>query len=244
MAVTRTGSVGEFHEDSLGAESDTVTVPSDATLMVVMACGYSENDMFDLGVADDGEITNVTLNSDTFINIEEIGDDQAESPYWYGASSQFYLVNPSTGSQTLAWDWIGNGNAGEGVHIQYAFYKGVDTADPVRDRDNAAGYGNQTTDTLDAEDGDMIVAGCYHWTDGGGGDVSWTNATEALDNEYNDCGGAVGENDDGADTTITCSDCDLHNITVAVYKASAAAEGTIVPLTTAYYERIRRVSGD
>lgn len=162
MAVTITGSPIEI-QTAANASSQSVTVPADADLVVIGVSGYESGSPFTNG--------SLTLNSVALT--KNIADD--DSAFQGG---QFYLVNPATGSQTLAWDWGGTAALFGGVILVLRFYKGVDTADPIRDSHaSQAAAGVFATDTLTAQTDDLVTA--FSWMFGGSPEpVTWTNATE------------------------------------------------------------------
>jgi hypothetical protein len=57
--------------------------------------------------------------------------------------AMFYLVNPPTGTQTLAWDWLGSTNPTDGVVLVHGYYKGNATVSMARDTDGSAGSSHQ-----------------------------------------------------------------------------------------------------
>ena len=97
---------------------------------------------------------------------------------------KFYMVNPPTGSPTLAWDW--GATPTQGVIGSYRAYSGVDTADPFRSTGSAQveygspPYGDLTTGTLTAQSGDLITAYCGGY-DAGTAAFTWTDATSQYD---------------------------------------------------------------
>jgi len=139
--VTQTGS-GITIQSSSQNGSQSVTVPADATLCVVMASMF-EN-------ATNWITANpVTLNGVNLTTLQRTDDQSVNDHAWIG-----YLVNPSTGSQTLAWNW--GTTPDQGAIIYVVFYKGVDTSNPV------VSSGKQTTNGQDltgltAGVGDMMV---------------------------------------------------------------------------------------
>jgi hypothetical protein len=190
--VTRTGSVGEI-TSTANSGSQSITIPADATLVVVAVSGYSgtTTNFFSGGT--------LTLNGVT----RSVGrtDDAYSS---YGMTAIFYWVNPATGSRTLAWNWAGSGVATTGVHIFYAFYKGVDTTNPIKS--SGGGHNHTTTvntGAMTAATGDLAIAVAYANSTTGPASVSWTNAIQAAGSLYNMDYGAFAENSPSANITIT-----------------------------------------
>lgn len=163
MAIEVTGTPIEI-QSSTNASSQSVTVPADADFVVVGVAAYESG----VQVFTNGSLSlnGVALDK----NIADASDDHFKG-------GQFYLENPATGSQTLAWDWSGTAAVTMGVIMVVRFYKGVDTADPIRDSYVVQMNDPMTTDTLTAQSGDFISA--WSWQFGGVHDgVAWTNATE------------------------------------------------------------------
>src|SRR5712671_749801 len=127
MAIVQTGSVLQFAglgSGNTGTVSTTITVPSDAELVVVGWSGFSATTNFFSG----GSMTFTKGGVDTAMtNVP--GGSTAD---WSGG--MWYLVLPDTGSnKTLKWDWIGTGAAGDTASLcSVTFWKGEDTASPVR----------------------------------------------------------------------------------------------------------------
>src|SRR5205085_164848 len=122
-AVARTGSLTEINS-SVNSASQSVTVPSDATLAVVSVSGYQTSaNYFHSGT--------VTLGGSAMTAASTTQD--SNTAYLYGA--MFYLANPPTGTQTLAWDWLGTNAPNDGVIIVHGYYKGNATVSVARDTD-------------------------------------------------------------------------------------------------------------
>lgn len=166
MAIVRTGSVSTF-EFSENAHSTAVTVPADAEFCFVGVTGY------DLGpTASYFSSGTLTLGGQAMTAIAGDGN----SGMFMGAV--FYKTLPLTGSQTLAWDWAGTSNAGNGVMFLVAFYKGLDTASPIRSQDAGQQAANpHATGTLTALSGDLIVAWMWQFASADS-TITWTGATE------------------------------------------------------------------
>lgn len=169
MAITRTGSVTQFNATTGNTGTQGVTVPADAEIMVFGVTGYPDG-----GEASYFSGGSVSLNGSAFTAVAGDANNSAFE------GSLFYLTLPSTGSQTLSWDWLGAGAITSlGPKGAYAFYKGIDTASPVRDSDGAqAAADPHTTKSLTAVTNDLIVAFGYQFADGFDRTWTWTNATE------------------------------------------------------------------
>lgn len=149
MTVERTGTAVNINTSS-NTGSQSITVPSDATLAVMFFGGASGDDTgFDSG--------NSTFSIGGF---PATWRARSASSFDVGDCCVSTLSNPATGSQTFAWTCGASITYGNMLTI--VFYKGVDTSSPVR-----SSGGNQATTlntTLSVADltyvsGDMMVGG-------------------------------------------------------------------------------------
>lgn len=165
MAIERI-SYSNISNSTANSGTVAITVPADATLAVLMLSGYNGTTNYFTGGTDP------TINS---VTMSQITGTDGDTGKWMGAI--FYLVNPATGSQTLAWDWAGTGTGDQANIFVMAYYKGVDTADLVRDTFGGQ-FGNNpyASDTLTAASGDLIIACASGFFDGAESH-SWTGAT-------------------------------------------------------------------
>jgi hypothetical protein len=187
MAITQTGSTLAIQATTTantGTASTAITVPADAELVVVGVSGFtSANGM------SGGAMTFTKGGVDTAMSATTGGN--ASTSVWQ--CGMFYLAVPDTGSnKTLKWDWAGAGASGDPVfNFSLTFWKGVDTASPVRDSDGAQGSSAAlplSTPTLTAQSGDLIVAfsGFFHAAQDGAGQVdTWSNLTELTEIAHN-----------------------------------------------------------
>ena len=166
MAVTRTGSVTTIQTASQTG-SQSVTVPNDAEIMIVKIAGFLESTYV-------GEGT-YTINSQSLTAVWGATGDYSDI---------FYKINPSTGSQTFAWDF---GSAPQfDEFIEISFYKGINTGDAIGATaflDLFSNIDTANTGEMTASNGDAVVAIALIY---GGGDplpasADWTNATELTD---------------------------------------------------------------
>ena len=221
MAVTSTGSVVTI-ASSANTGSQSVTVPSDATLMIVSAGGYTAG-----GEATFWTTTAITLNSvqATRIRVDASNSEQS--------SVLYQLANPAIGSQTFAWDWNGTAAVTEGTTIIIRFYKDVNTTTPIRSNGGQynATSGAATTGALSHEDGDMVVATFSHYW--GTGPVTWTGATSiSQPAQFNDNFNRMAEAALSGASTVTvtadenATESGLKAISGAVIAAAAAGGRT------------------
>src|SRR4030095_14141071 len=131
----------------------------------------------------------------------------ASTAAWQGTLG--YRVSPPTGSQTLAWDWAGKGQATDRGGIMCAYYKDLDTTSTVRSTScTQSGSNPHTTGTLPAQTGDLPIAFVFQFVDGGMDTTfTWTGATEVTEfrrvGNYAD--GALAEAAPGGNLTISAS---------------------------------------
>lgn len=141
--VETTGSV-VTHGSSANSGSTSVTVPADATCAIVFWSGW-----FGSGTP---SMSSISLGSSMTI-VENAAVSGGTS-----ARGCAILVNPSTGSQTFAWDWSGTATLDEGCPYMIRFFKGVNTGDPIRDSDNTGWTGTATNSvTLTTSSDDYVV---------------------------------------------------------------------------------------
>lgn len=170
MSIVQTGSTLSFGPGGAasGTVSSTITVPSDAEIVVVGLAGYKTTaDFFT-----NGSMTFTKGGIDAAMTPASNLGNHATNAYY---SAMFYQVLPDTGSnKSLKWDW--GSVCTYYPLVSVAFFKGVDTSDPVRStsggQDTSVPF---TSGTLTAQSGDTIVA----WVGGFShiqGDVTgWSN---------------------------------------------------------------------
>jgi hypothetical protein len=102
----------------------------------------------------------------------------------------FYMVNPDVGAGLTAdWDWIGTDPIVTDSQLTLTFWKGVDTADPIRDSAATSAQIEEVpveTPMLTNREGDLVVAYFGFSTTGSanGAVTAWKNLT-TLDNPTN-----------------------------------------------------------
>ena len=188
MAITQTGTVLEFGpaNTNTGTVSATITVPADAELVVVGWSGYHNTANYFSG----GSMTFTKGGTDT--TMVNVSGADSNTNAWQCAL--FYQVLPDTGSnKSLKWDWAGTAtSAGNFNKCSVTFWKGVDTADPVRGSAGTNANPIGSTGTITAASGDLIIVWVGAFAGGGEGTVdSWSNATELSEvTKANDADGA------------------------------------------------------
>jgi len=166
--IQRVGGWTEI-QSATNAATATVTVPSDATLMVVFVTGYRTGTYFSTGT--------VTIGGASMTGVSA----EANNSAFKGAA--FYRALPPTGVQTLAWDWAGTSTPTEGVILAYGFYKNDGGALRDAEGKQSSTGGPITSKTLTASAGDLIVAwrfSFWPYVDPSF-TFSWTNATKVAD---------------------------------------------------------------
>lgn len=229
MAITQTGSVLEFSptSENVVTVSSTITVPADADLVVVGISTYSSTNNY----LSTGSMTFTKGGADTAMT--NVGSADSNS-FWM--AGMYYMVSPDTGTnKTLKWDWAGSLNPSDPPKCSVVFFKGVDTASPVRGTGSAqAGNTPFTTGTITAASGDLIIAwvGAFGSAEGTAG--TWSNLS--LLSQV-----AIRTNADGAwatgspsgDTTVALSTdtgWDDGGICAASFKAAAGGGSAAVSL--------------
>lgn len=143
-----TGSVSIINGSGAASGSTAITVPEDATAAIIF-----EN-FWDIDGA--AATPSFSIDSDSFT----VADLTAATVPGAPRSSVWTLVNPSTGSQSLAWNQglgFAPPDSGGGIYIVYV--KGVDTGDLVRDADSAGNTsGGSVSLTIDSNDTDLVLA--------------------------------------------------------------------------------------
>lgn len=161
-AIQRVGSVTDYHNLN-NAGSTTITVPTGSTLLVLGMVGYSSTGdrYFGAGtVSIGGQAMSVGREDDSPANVD--------------STAIFYLVNPPSGSQTLAWDWVGSSNMNDGGHFFIAFYNGTNTTSPIYAGNGTiiSGTGNGSI-SINGSAGYAMVSAAY--SDPAGSVITWTN---------------------------------------------------------------------
>lgn len=216
MAVALTGTQ-EFIGSSSNSGSSSVTVPSDATAVLIYWVGWESGSNISMSSLSVGGNAMTILQ-----NLARSGDADAVG----GA----ILVNPPTGSQTFAWDWTGTGALGDGGGFIVSYVKGLDTSDPVRDSDvSAASDGSEIerTLTLTTNSTDLVIGIASSYATNANGAPGSSGQTIALDNQsFNNVHIDLAYETGGASTTAF-SGIGAYGTLVAVALKVSAASGAI-----------------
>ena len=163
--------------------STTITVPSDATFVIVGVSSYAGSADYFSG----GSMTFTKGSADTAMTSAITGANSGDHSSTSWGTAMFYLTAPDTGTnKTLKWDWAGSGTIPSGNEplISILFLKGVNQTTPVRGA--AGGQGTSsvpfTTNSLGVTTNDLVVAWTGAYYNGAPGDdgscFTWTNLTE------------------------------------------------------------------
>lgn len=147
MAGTRTGTAAQI-DMSAGDGSTTVTVPADATAVVAFWSHWDGNA--------GSTLSSLTLNGAGFTIQSQIAEGISADDPGVGVAT---LVNPSTGSQTVAWTWSAGGARAEGGELVLVWVKGVNTSDLVRAAGTDSGTASDNVAvTIASETTDLLLA--------------------------------------------------------------------------------------
>jgi hypothetical protein len=149
--------------------SVSVTVPATANFMFCAISGY-------MGTASYFSTGTMTIAGAAMTMIT--GGD-SNSGAWMAVGA--YKLLPATGSQTLAWDWLGTTNTSDTTTIMCSWYQGVNTSTPVRTSlCNQSAANPHSTGSLTAVTGDLAV---IYVTQFAPSDTTftWTGATEVSE---------------------------------------------------------------
>lgn len=211
MAVTQTGSTQFFGLSGANPAAQSISVPSDAQLAVFWWSGWDPTN-----VARSGNITLGGVN--LTIQFELAGNGTVNM---IGVAT---LVNPPTGTQNL--DWAFTADCDEGPIVAIEFYKGVDTATPVRDADGTAETAATATNTLTTQATDYVRL----FTDSFGTGVAnaapgGSGQTQLATTDFNSESAAVGVEDTtgASSTTVTASGDFVSLASIAIIAGTATA---------------------
>ena len=153
MAIEQTGSVQRFAfsgSGQTGNVSTTITVPADAEIVVASVSKF-------IGFVVGGLQSMTFTKGGSQVAMTKVTGGDTNGSTWNAAL--FYLVAPDTGAnKTLAWSWSQVADDASNL-FTVTFWKGIDTAAPVRDSDGGQN-GTFPSDslTLDAQTGDLLLA--------------------------------------------------------------------------------------
>lgn len=204
MAVAITGSTTKVTFTASGSQS--VTIPSDTELCLLLAGGYGATNYLDGGVAQDASITGLTLGGTAFKLAYSMDDSST-----YNESIIAYYKSPPTGTPSFAWSI--------GTYSYGTFYivclKSVATSSYIKARGGAQDFTSASSGSMSASTGDMCLA--VVGVDSLG---SWTGAT-AYDNDGTHS--AIGTATPSADITVTYGSSNNPGLSAVVIAAGAAA---------------------
>ncbi len=204
MAIERVGNVETAQVGWISPYSFAVNIPSDAEVVVLSLAGFNYN------------VSGATLGSQSFTIVNEStaggsNDDVA----------QLVLFSPDiNGSQNIS---VAFSSAhGNESRVYASYWKGVNTADGLRDSDIIDG----SSLTLTAVSGDVVVL-----VASADSSTSWTNATELSS------GAAYGVGDtslayltaDGTSETVSCTDSST-GLSGIVLRMASGGGASAVPI--------------
>lgn len=169
---SQVGSVTEI-KSSAGSGSQSVTVPSGATLLLVLTAWWQT------GVPD---YTTLSLNGVSF-TANKVVENASDS---YEETNIYYLKSPTTG--TFSWAI----STSEGAHIFLVFLKDTDATTPIRASNYGQSNGDPVTGSFSSSTNDLIVGvGCGYGATSADAGVS--GQTEIYDGgNYNSAYGVLG----------------------------------------------------
>ena len=228
--ITQTGSVLTFNAagTNTGTVSSTITVPSDAEIVVVGVSGWRG----DANYFSSGSMTFTKGGTDTAM-VSATGAGDADGAFFNAAV--FYQALPDTGTnKSLKWDWLAAGTATDPPIISVTFWKGVDTSSPVRDADGAqkgTPYTGINTPTLTAQSGDKIIAWAAWFGGAAEGSIdTWSNLIELSEfTKYGNADAAWATSDPTGNTTVgVVSGTNLEDGGLVAIVLKPAVESTVV----------------
>lgn len=223
MAVTYI-SAETVHQSSADG-SISITIPSDAEIVLVGAVGYttSTTDMFNSINFDntaDQDFTTIVENrynaSYTGLCAEVLRMTSADANW------------PGTGAKTLYYDGT---NYTEGYQILVFYAKGLDTSDPIRDTHSADAASTYTGSLTGVDADDLSIVFCYEYVNAPDINPSGSSQTVILESgSFNSaglgCGYEAGESAMTADAT---AGSDMVSTSFAL-KVAAAGGGVTIPV--------------
>lgn len=138
--------------------STSITVPSGTTFAICTVLSYES-------VLNTLSGSPVTLGGTTMTAVS--GGDNAA--YFQGAL--FWQNAPTSGAQTLAWDWVGTDGLEENGLWTCVFYQGTHATTPVRSSSCTLGTNPHVTASLTAQTGDTAVGIAWVYAPAG---ATWT----------------------------------------------------------------------
>ena len=217
-----TGSIAQV-DSSSASGSQSVTVPTDAELALVMPVWWHWTELTFSCTLGGTSLTQVIWQNNTS----------------HEGSGIFRLSNPSTGSQTFAWTL--SDDPGTGATYFIVFLKDVDTTDPITG--SATGLEDTQTATsgsFSSSTDDLCICVGASSTDVDAG--SGSGQTEQADNSvYNSCAGAVGTKAGVSGTTTMACDMGYSgSICAASIKGSTGGgSGVAIPIAMRHYRNLR-----
>ena len=231
MAITQTGTTIELAGETTntGTFSSTIEVPADAELAIAFFCGHKA----DANHFSGGGMTLTKGGVDTAMTAIPNNAEGDNSTATY-QGTMFYMVSPDTGTnKSWKWDWAGTGALDDANRKGLlTFWKGVDTASPIRD--GGAGQASNvpfTSSELLAQTGDLVFAIAWGVATPGEGSIdSWSNLTllEQITAGAGNMDAALATGSPSGNVTVaasTATDFESGGIIAAVIKPAGGGGG-------------------
>jgi hypothetical protein len=207
---SRTGTAVQIDASGAGSGSGSHTIPADCNLVVAHWAHFDSNGGTTLAT--------LTLNGVSFLPAKaEIEEGSITDASGHGVA---ILVNPATGSQTVAWAWSGGGARTEGGWIVLVFYKDANTGDPFRAADvDVQVSTNNCSVTISSDPTDIISAACQSFNANPSLDGSVFINDVTLNSERYDVSDVTPSG--GASTTVNMTGEAYSSMSAISLKASA-----------------------
>ncbi len=139
------------------------------------------------------------------------------------------LKNPSTGVQTLAWDWAGAGTPSEGLVYTVVYISGEHDSSFVGATavDQTRTTGN-TTGSMAANSGDLFL-GCAN-SFAAGDNITWTNATERIGSLQASNWGEMADATPSGAITVSTTSGSAFSCLIGIIIVQVAAGGISIPV--------------
>ena len=218
---TRTGTAAQI-DASAGNGSTSATVPADCNAVVAFWSHWDNNG--------GSTLSGLTLNGVSFFPADsQLAEGATTNENGVGVAT---LMNPATGTQTVAWTWSAGGAREEGGELVLVFYKDANTSDPVRaaGTNAAATTGEAAVGLASTETTDAVVGFVENFYDGGTqptitGVTAFINNTVVNLNSYD-----VGDTT-GVSGTVTISNSSRdYTSTAAISLKESVAGGVFIKM--------------
>ena len=215
MAPSLVGSISVV-ESTSGNSSANVTVPSGATLAIISYHKWHYSD---------GAPSALSLGGSSVLS--ELVNQSVNTSY--EQTGVYYQVNPSSGTQTLAWTFADDPLTGCRFYIVYL--SGTDTSSPIRGSGVTTGSGGAATPPFSSDTSDLCLAAAS-----GGNVLTLTNGgqDEEVNGSYNSCYAGIASKAGVSSTTTMTVTIDVGaSGSIVGFSVKPGAGSTTAPPTTA-----------